>query len=249
MVRFPIRRYALIAAQVAVLVFMVPLAIRYAEYVRHHHWAGRGALDRVGYYQNILKHDPGNVDAIKMLASLYFDLKKLDESREYYRKAVEADPNDPESYYSIAVIDWTKAFQLRSQGKNTLSQDEEGSLQDPKACSELRSKSSAGIREGMDMLLEVFELNPEYKNAAFYMGMLWHEKAYIECSDRAAIRSDLKRAEQWMNTKKPTPSYDNSRKATVYIISLVTGNSLAGTAHGDFLRKRRASHTDTSYKM
>src|SRR5262249_52848290 len=154
------------------------------------------------YYQNMLKHDPGNVYAIKKLASLYFDLKKFDESREYYGKAVEADPDDPESYYSIAVIDWTKAYQLRSQATNTPGQGKGGAWRDPKACADLRSKNGAGISEGMDMLLHVFELRLDYKNAAFYMGLLWHEKAYIECGDPAAMRSDLKRAGQWMNKKK-----------------------------------------------
>ncbi len=86
-------------------------------YLRARRWYGEGPADRLGYYQNILKQDPGNVDAIKMLASIYFDLKKFDESKEYYRRAAAADPNDPESYYFIAVIEWTQAFQSRSDAK------------------------------------------------------------------------------------------------------------------------------------
>jgi hypothetical protein len=219
MIRLPFRRWALVVAQVAVIVLLVPIAIRYAEQLRHRHGSAWGAVDRVGYYQDILKRDPANLNALKMLASLYFDLKKFDESREYYRRAAAADPDDPESYYSIAVIDWTKAYEVRSQTKLTLGQDEAGALTDRKACAELKSKNSTGISEGMDMLLRVFELNSDYKNAAFYMGMLWHEKAYVECSDPGAIRLDLKRAEQWMNKKKPAPSYDDSKRAKLLVAS------------------------------
>jgi len=219
MIRLPFRRWALVVAQVGVIVLLVPLAIRYAEQLRHPRGSSWGAVDRLGYYQDILKRDPANLNAIKMLASLYFDLKKFDESREYYRKAAEADPDDPESYYSIAVIDWTEAYEVRSRTKFSLGQGEAGALEDRKACAELKSKNGAGISEGMDMLLRVFELNSDYKNAAFYMGMLWHEKAYVECSDRGAIRLDLKRAEQWMNKKKPAPSYDDSKRAKLLVAS------------------------------
>jgi tetratricopeptide (TPR) repeat protein len=217
MIRLPSGRGAYVVVQAALIVLIFSIAICYVQNLRDYRARRQSAMDQVGYYQNILKHDPGNVDAIKTLASLYFDLKKLDESREYYGKAATADPDDPESYYSIAVIDWTKAYQLRSQAKFTLGQNEDGRWKDEKACSELKSKNDAGIREGMEMLLRVLEMRPDYKNATFYMGLLWHEKAYIECGQPAAIRSDLKKAQQWMNRKKSVPSYDDSKNARLLV--------------------------------
>jgi tetratricopeptide (TPR) repeat protein len=226
--RPPFRRWVYVGAQVAAIALLILIGIYYAEERRARRWSGEGSLGSVRYYENILKHDPGNVNAMKMLASLYYDLRKLDESRQYYGKAVEADPDDPESYYSIAVIDWTKAYQLRRQAKYT-SDGEGGSLRDPKACAELRTRNETGIREGMEMLEHVFELSPDYKSATFYMGMLFHEKAYIECGNPTAIRDDLKKAEQWMNRKKPEPSYDDSKRARLYRASLVTPSSSAGS--------------------
>ena len=35
--------------------------------------------------------------------------------RSIYKKASELDPNDPEPYYSIAVIDWTQTYQPRME--------------------------------------------------------------------------------------------------------------------------------------
>ena len=38
-------------------------------------------------------------------------MKKMDEAKQYHHKVTELDPNDPETYYSIGVIDWTEAYQ------------------------------------------------------------------------------------------------------------------------------------------
>ena len=38
-------------------------------------------------------------------------MKKFDQAKEYYQKVAELDPNDPETYYSLAVIDWMQAYQ------------------------------------------------------------------------------------------------------------------------------------------
>jgi len=216
-------RYPYLFILLAVVMLLIPRAIRYAEHLRARRWYGEGPADRLGYYQNILKQDPGNVDAIKMLAGIYFDLRKFDESKEYYRRAAAADPNDPESYYSIAVIEWTQAFQLRSDTKAELTVSPSTHARDMKVCEDLKAKNGPGITEGMDMLLQVLELRPDYMNATFYMGLLWREKAYIECGDAAAIRYDLKHAEQWMNRKKFVPSYDDSRSARLYAASGVPG--------------------------
>ena len=35
-------------------------------------------------------------------------MKKFEDAKTYYRKALEIDPNDPEPYYSVGVIDWTR---------------------------------------------------------------------------------------------------------------------------------------------
>ena len=64
-----------------------------------------------GKFREVLKRDPKNINSVKGIAYLYLQMKKFDEAKEYYRKATELDPNDPEPYYSVAVIDWTQAYQ------------------------------------------------------------------------------------------------------------------------------------------
>ena len=60
------------------------------------------------------------LNSIKGVAGLYLQMKKFDDSRQYYIKATEVDPNDPEPYYSVGVIDWTKSFQPRATERATL---------------------------------------------------------------------------------------------------------------------------------
>src|SRR5579863_2909419 len=71
------------------------------------------AQQAIDGYQEVLADQPsqqGKVTSTKGLASLYMNMKKFDQSAEYYKKAIEIDPNDPEAYYSVGVLDWTAAY-------------------------------------------------------------------------------------------------------------------------------------------
>src|SRR5882724_3425333 len=62
---------------------------------------GQQAIDE---FKAVLEQDPKNVNSLKGIAALYFNMKKLDEAKQYHHKVTEVDPNDPETYYSIGVI-------------------------------------------------------------------------------------------------------------------------------------------------
>ena len=71
---------------------------------------GQQAIDE---FKKVLETNPGHdqkVTSLKGIASLYFNMKKLDMAKDYHHKVVELDPNDPEAYYSIGVIDWTQTY-------------------------------------------------------------------------------------------------------------------------------------------
>ena len=61
-----------------------------------------------------------NVNSVKGIAYLYLQEKKFEDAKTYYRKALEIDPNDPEPYYSVAVIDWTQSYQPRMEARAKL---------------------------------------------------------------------------------------------------------------------------------
>ncbi|MBZ5631444.1 MAG: tetratricopeptide repeat protein, partial [Acidobacteriia bacterium] len=73
----------------------------------------RMAEQAINQYQDVLKMKAKDLNAIKGIAYLYLQMKKFDGAQEYYRKVITVDPNDPEAYYSVAVIDWTQTYQPR----------------------------------------------------------------------------------------------------------------------------------------
>jgi len=78
---------------------------------------GEQAIDQ---YKQVLQVDPRNINSIKGIAYLYLQMKKFDLAKEYYKKASQVDPNDPEPYYSVAVIDWTQTYVPRQEERAKL---------------------------------------------------------------------------------------------------------------------------------
>src|SRR5579872_6216939 len=73
------------------------------------------AEQAIDQYKEVMTRDPKNINSVKGIAYLYLQQKKFDQAKEYYRKASDADPNDPEPYYSVGVIDWTQTYQPRME--------------------------------------------------------------------------------------------------------------------------------------
>ncbi|HLH07878.1 MAG TPA: tetratricopeptide repeat protein [Terriglobales bacterium] len=161
----------------------------------------RMAEQAIQEFKNVLDRDPNNINSIKSIASLYLQMKKFDQAKEYFRKAIQVDPNDPEAYYSIAVIDWTEAYQPRMEARNKLGLKPDDSLaaKDKKVCQEMETKNTPFVQEGMDMLNKAIQLRPDYDDAMAYLNLMWREKADIECGDPVARTQDLKTADEWVD--------------------------------------------------
>lgn len=150
-------------------------------------------------YKEVLNRDPKNVNSVKGIAYLYLQMKQFDKAKEYYRKATELDPNDPEPYYSVAVIDWTQTYQPRMEERAKLGLKPDEPLKDKKVCAALREKNSANIQEGIDNLKKALDLRPDYDDAMAYMNLMYRERADVQCDDPAARAADLKAADDWVD--------------------------------------------------
>src|SRR5271155_1884171 len=71
----------------------------------------------VAEFKEVLETDRNNLSAIDGIGSILFqmagtpfDAAKFDESKTFHQKHIDLQPNDPEPYYWIGVIDWTLAF-------------------------------------------------------------------------------------------------------------------------------------------
>ena len=96
----------------------------------------------------MLAVDPGNVNSVKGIAYLYLQQKQFDDAKQYYNKAVQIDPNDPESYYSVAFIDWTQAYKFRQEERNKLGMKATDPLKDKKVCALVKAAQRRRRRGG-----------------------------------------------------------------------------------------------------
>jgi tetratricopeptide (TPR) repeat protein len=170
----------------------------------------QSAEQAIDQYKQVLERDPKNINSVKGIAYLYLQIKKFDDAKTFYRKALEIDPNDPEPYYSVAVIDWTQSYQPRMEERSKVGlKPDEWIMKDKgnkKVCEMLREKNSGFIQDGITMLQKALDLRPDYDDAMAYLNLLYREKGDLECDDPAARAADLKTADEWvdktMTTKK-----------------------------------------------
>jgi tetratricopeptide (TPR) repeat protein len=163
----------------------------------------RMANSAIEEYKNVLQADPNNVGSVKGIAYLYLQMKKFDQAKEYYKKAAEIDPKDPETYYSVAVIDWTEAYQPRMEQRAKLGLKPTEPLKDKKVCEALREKGSASVEDGINMLNQALKLRPDYDDAMAYMNLLYRERADFNC-DNDESKADLKTADEWVDKTMAT---------------------------------------------
>jgi tetratricopeptide (TPR) repeat protein len=167
----------------------------------------RMAQQAIDEYQKVIDANPSRdqkVNSAKGIAYLYLNMKKWDDAKKYYRMASDVDPNDPEPYYSVGVIDWTACYQPRMERRALLGLKPEEHL-NPKnkeqkaACDELKVKNSPVIQEGIDNLDKAIQLRPDYDDAMAYVNLMYRERADVECDDLAAREQDLKTADHWVD--------------------------------------------------
>lgn len=178
----------------------------------------RMANSAIEEYKKVLEADPKNIGSVKGIAYLYLQMKKFPEAKEYYRKAAEIDPNDPESYYSVAVIDWTQAYQPRMEERAKLGLKPTEPLNDKKVCAAIKEKNQEVVQEGIQMLDKALQLRPDYDDAMAYMNLLYRERADYECDDKDARTADLKTADEWVDKTMATKKAKAEKQAVGGIV-------------------------------
>src|ERR1700757_4200081 len=157
------------------------------------------AEQAIGQYKAVLELDPKNINSVKGIAYLDLQMKQFDKAKEFYRKATELDPNDPEPYYSVAVIDWTQTYQPRMEERAKLGLKPDEPLKDKKVCAMLKDKNTANIQDGIDNLSKALAIRPDYDDAMAYMNLMYRERADVTCDNPAERAADLKTADEWVD--------------------------------------------------
>ena len=189
----------------------------------------RMATEAIDQYQQVLQRDPKNINSVKGIAYLYLQMKKFDDAKKYYRMAITVDPNDPEPYYSIGVIDWTQSYQPRMEARAKLGLKPDEPLnvknkEQKQVCDQLRQQYSDVINDGISVLSKALELRPDYDDAMAYMNLEYREKADLECDDPAARAADLKTADEWVDKTMATKKAKAEKQPGNQGITMDQGN-------------------------
>ena len=153
-------------------------------------------------FNEVLAKDPTDLTALKQLASINRNIKKLDEAKDYEKKVIALAPNDPEAYYTVGVINWTTEHYKNTVpilAADGLADDGNGNAKKSKgACQKLQAANTALVTEGMEYLNKAIALKPNYDEAMAYLQLTYRSKANLECGNDAARKADLAQADVWI---------------------------------------------------
>jgi len=165
-------------------------------------------------FSAVLAKDPNDLTALKQMASIYRNIKKFDEAKEYEKKVIALAPNDAEAYYTLGVLDWIQSYKNATTilAADGLTDDGNGNVKKSKgACQKLQDANTTLVAEGLQYLLKAVEINPTYDDAMQYLNLTYRRKADLECGDDAARKADLDQSDQW-NTKAMGARKINEKK-------------------------------------
>jgi len=163
-------------------------------------------------FLKVLDQDPKNTNAMAAIAQLYFNEKKLDEARDWYKKLIAANPSDKTGYYTLGVIAWTKTFtpRMMARGELGMRPEDPGPIKDKKVREALTARNMPFIEEGMEALKKAIELDKEYEDAMAYMNLLYRERADL-AQTAEAYKKDTTEADGWVEKTLATKKMKAAR--------------------------------------
>jgi tetratricopeptide (TPR) repeat protein len=175
------------------------------------------AQQAISIFQEVLEKDPNDVNSLKQIAGIYFNIKKLDEAKTWQKKVLAVDPKDPEAAYTVGVIDWTEAHEnvLKALVPAGVNDDGEGNSKAPKKVMEtIKEENSPLVDEALQYLNQAVANRANYDDAMAYLNLVYRRKADLDYGNPAAVKEDLAQAEDWrtkaMGTRKANEEKKNS---------------------------------------
>lgn len=156
----------------------------------------------IGEYEKVLVLNPpqdAELTAVKGMASLYLNMKKFDLARQNNLTAAKLDPDNPETYYTLGVIDWMEAYQLRMEGRAKLNLKPGMPMIHQQVCWNIRSANQDRVNDGIEMLTKALSLRHDYSDAMAYMNLMYRERADIQCGNLTAYNADRGTADKWVD--------------------------------------------------
>lgn len=153
-------------------------------------------------FNQVLEHNANDVDAWRQIASIDRNVMNFDKSRQDELKVIELAPKDAEAHYSVGVVDFQKADKNATEllKANKITDDLQGNVKmPPKICTQLSSENTPLLNSSMQYLDQAVDINPNYDDAMQYLNLALRRKADTECSNDAARKADIAKADDWVH--------------------------------------------------
>lgn len=166
-------------------------------------------------FQKVLNESPGNVNAIKGIASIYFNIDDYDKAKQWQQKVLQVDPNDAEAAYTIGSIDWRQAYRnaVRELKAVGMTDNGAGNVKMPKkTCQTITEQNTPLVNEGIQYLQRAVQIRPSYDDAMVYLQLIYRRKADFDCGDEAARKADMALVDQWSSKAMQTRKANEEKK-------------------------------------
>jgi tetratricopeptide (TPR) repeat protein len=166
-------------------------------------------------FEAVLAKDPKDINSLKNMASLYFNIGKYDEAKQWQMKVLAVDPQDAEAAYTIGSIDWRLAYRNAVQALKDVNMQDDGAgnvKMPKKTCQELQQKNTALVNEGLDYLHKAVEIRPSYDDAMAYLQLMYRRKADLECGNEQARQADMQQVDTWREKAMATRKANEEKK-------------------------------------
>lgn len=164
--------------------------------------------------------------AMQSLASLYLNMKDLQNAQAWYKKVIAADPQNKDAHYALGLIAWTQFVTpwreaIASQG---LRPEDPGPLKPPAAAkgkkkeaepdikAELKAKYWQSLTDGIEEEKKALAIDPDYENAMTFMNLLTRYRAILD-DTKEQYDADMKTAEDWVQKSLETTKKKAKKKA------------------------------------
>ena len=160
----------------------------------------KSANDAIELFKQVLADDPNDVNSIKQIAGIYYQIKKTDDAKVWQKKVLEKDPKDAEAAYTIGAIDWDLAHKnvLEILGGAGLTDDGQGNVKAPKkVMDQIKDKNAAIVAEGLEYLNQAVSNKDNYDEAMAYLNLIYRRKADVDFGNAGVVKDDIAKAEDW----------------------------------------------------
>jgi tetratricopeptide (TPR) repeat protein len=166
-------------------------------------------------FEAVLAKDPKDINSLKNMASLYFNIDKYDEAKQWQMKVLAVDPQDAEAAYTIGSIDWRIAYRNAVQALKDVGMQDDGAgnvKMPKKTCQQLQQQNTALVNEGLEYLHKAVEIRPSYDDAMAYLQLMYRRKADLECGNEQARKDDMAQVDTWREKAMATRKANEEKK-------------------------------------